>query len=289
MIYWLFTILAAGLFFQGSAFAATKTIAILPFEINSKQDISYMKKGVSRMLYSRLAWKDHVIVAPESAIPKEIKQFTSIRDNDTAAKVAAATRSDYVLLGSITEFAGAYSLDTKVFDIEKGTVQSFFGQAGSLDGIIPEMNIITATINNKIFNRTTSVIEPSKKNIIKPEIQSLRANPELMMRQKFPIEPTEKEKPPFWKFWAKEKPAAEDWDAYDGEDEEFTAATERPFWKFWGSDNTDEEYGFEEDVMDDFPKKRPFWKFWGSDIDEEEPDEWIEGEAVEDKPFWKFW
>ena len=41
---------------------AAKTIAVIPFEINSDKDITYIQSGVDAMFHSRLSWKDNIQV-----------------------------------------------------------------------------------------------------------------------------------------------------------------------------------------------------------------------------------
>lgn len=225
-----------------SATASTiKKIAIVPFEINSQQDISYIKNGIFQMLSSRLAWKGNTSVGAANNPNVGISQF------------------DYVVKGSITEFAGAFSVDATVYNVSEKQSQSFFAQAENQEKIIPSVELLSAKINKDIFNRDTELLALADEEKIKAAI---RANPEKLMPVEAAIQPAEKKRP-FWKFWGKDKsedqiitssqssfPASVNGSSatidksepeekivlhteIDPEDEEELEKEKKPFWKFW--------------------------------------------------------
>ncbi len=217
-----------------------KKIAIVPFEINSQQDISYIKNGIFQMLSSRLAWKGNTSVGAANKPNVDISQF------------------DYVVKGSITEFAGAFSVDATVYNVSEKQSQSFFAQAENQEKIIPSVELLSAKINKDIFNRDTealALVDDQKSKA------AIRANPEKLIPQAA-IQPAEKKRP-FWKFWGKDKsedqiitssqssfPASVNGSSatidksepeekivlhteIDPEDEEELEKEKKPFWKFW--------------------------------------------------------
>lgn len=105
----IFTAAALTLFmlFSGAAAGAeTKKILVAPFQINSPNVITHIRDGVQTMLISRLAWKDRIVAA----------ELHPLADG-SIQEAAALSGADYLLLGSITEFADALSIDTKVYDL----------------------------------------------------------------------------------------------------------------------------------------------------------------------------
>jgi enolase len=102
-----------------------------------------------------------------------------------------------VLIGSITEFAGAYSFDAKVFDLKAMTFLTFFEQANEVGEIIKKFDIIAAKINKKIFDRTTLAYEKFEKDKTINAQDLQRMNPERMM----PGINQGKETKPWWKIW----------------------------------------------------------------------------------------
>ncbi len=260
------SLVPAGLIFNtaktASANTKIKTIVILPFEVNSQKDISFIKSGIVQMLNSRLSWKDHVSVVDGKDIADKKSDSQSLlksilnRDHDLPG--ASPENYNYVLTGSITEFAGAFSIDVKVINAGDKTSRSFFYQASNMEKIIPGVDILAAEINKTIFNRTTAALRTraalGKRYESKKE-KIIRQNPEKLLEEQFGKE--EQKTHPFWKFWDKND------NPVTNNDTQITK--ERPFWKFWGKDSHQDNTDENDTVTNDRkPKKKdkPFWKIW---------------------------
>jgi len=183
------------------AFAeTTKKIAVIPFKINSAKDITYIKSGVFAMVYSRLSWKDKIQVMDKNNIQPIIQELSDLPENKFVTEIGKQTKADYVLTGSITEFADAYSFDIKVFNIKKKTYLIFYDQAGQIGEIIKTLDVITAKINRKVFNRTTLAYERLEKEKIINKEDLKRMNPEHMLPYRQSLDEKGKDNP-WWKFW----------------------------------------------------------------------------------------
>ena len=174
-----------------------KTMAIIPFETNSQNDLSYITSGILNMLHSRLSWKDNVQLVKKNNVTKTLLGMKQPFQNRAIVKLGEKTNADYVITGIITEFSGAYSIDTKVYDLNKKLFLTFYGQSKTIDKIISRVDIVAAKINKKIFNRTTVSYEKFKKEKIITEEELKRMNPERMM----PIHQTGDKAKPWWKIW----------------------------------------------------------------------------------------
>lgn len=196
-------LIAMGISVAGTLNAARasemQTIAIMPFEAYSPEDISHIKTGITRMLYSRLSWKEHVTVLDSAALFDDIDAVIRLPRSQAVRKVAEKSSARYVLSGSITHFAGAYSLDATVFDTTTGKSIPFFEQAKTVEEVIPKLNHIAARINKDIFDRTTVAYKKMEEEKNSNTQQLQRMNPEQMMP--FINHKKEKEDFPFWKFW----------------------------------------------------------------------------------------
>ena len=255
-----------------TATAEMKTIVILPFEVNSQKDLSFIKSGIVQMLNSRLSWKDHVAVVDGRNITDEKSNsqslLKSILNKNHELPGVPNKNYNYVLTGSITEFAGAFSIDVKVINTENKTSHSFFIQASSMEKIIPGIDILAAKINKTIFNRTTAALKAmtghNKKYESKKE-KAIRQNPEKLLEEQFGKE-IQKSRP-FWKFWGKnDNPVIDNTEIND----EHQITKDRPFWKFWGKDSN------EDDIDKDNTDKND------TNTEEQKPEK-------KDKPFWKIW
>ena len=114
------------LIFPCTAVAGTpETLAVLSFNINADKNLDYIKKGISTMLYSRLTWPEKVVVVPPrkmASLEAGLKEFSG---TELVHETAAKTGSRYVLHGTITSLAGAFSIDAKVFDTAEKQYMAF--------------------------------------------------------------------------------------------------------------------------------------------------------------------
>lgn len=173
------------------------TIAILPFKMNVSQPMEYIQQGVSRMFASRLWGPDTQILSGnrlEIGIPEKGKDT---RDS-FIYQVATRTGSNYVLSGSITELSGAFSVDAKIFDIQKKRYMPFSETSEKIDHLIQKTDEIAARINKKIFDRTTATWEKLEKEKKERFNQLQRQNPERLLQNR---QWQKSEESIGWKIW----------------------------------------------------------------------------------------
>ncbi|MBF0201433.1 MAG: hypothetical protein HQK66_08995 [Desulfamplus sp.] len=214
-------------------------VAIVPFKINSGNDIGYARDGICRMLSSRIAWKNRIVVASSMEMDAVMENMGG---QGTVQEIASLTKAHYVIQGSLTEFAGAFSLDASVFDSVGETSRRFFFQGDTLERLISGVEIIAAQINMAVFQRSTSALALlQQEDRQKPKI-SLHDSPERLIHEMGIHD--RKAKIPFWKIWR------------DGE-----GAKSSP-----KEQEQDEEIKIQDslliDIEMDKDEKKPFWKFW---------------------------
>jgi len=175
-----------------------ETLAILPFEIHSEKDAPYIKSGILNMLYSRLYWKDHVTLIHKNDVKNKLAPINHLPENELVLKLGNNDWTDYVLTGSITEYANAFSIDVKIYDIKNASYLTFFDQTSGIEQVIKKVDIISAKINKKLFDRETITYEKLKQEEVISEEELKRMNPEKMMPYRKMKNPEEK---PWWKFW----------------------------------------------------------------------------------------
>ncbi|PIE60974.1 MAG: hypothetical protein CSA29_05775 [Desulfobacterales bacterium] len=181
---------------------AAQRVAALPFSIQSDINMDYVKKGISRMLYSRLTWPEKVVVVPPEQINKTLALLpTPLPESQLVNVVAKETGSDYVLSGTITRFDGAFSIDAKVFDIDNKRYMAFSQRSGDIDDLIQKVDRIAAAINHRIFKRSTVTWEEMTQEQQKDLNDLKRKNPEYLMDQ-YSNGQTESQKEKIgWKIW----------------------------------------------------------------------------------------
>lgn len=175
-----------------------KTIALLPIHINAPEELDHIQKGMGHMLYSRLSWKNNVLVIPEKTISEHLSRMGTPKNSSSIDKIARLTDSDYVLAGAITQLGGSFSIDIQVYDIQNKRYMAFFEQSQKKDDLIQKTNRIAAYINKTIFERTTMEWEKMDREQQAEALEQKRKNPEYMMKKP---EWQETKKSPGWKIW----------------------------------------------------------------------------------------
>jgi TolB-like protein len=135
-----------------------KKVAVLPFQINAAQDLSYLREGILDMLASRLAWEGKVQVI-EKQLVKEAMAGRQAPLNEAAARqVGKALGADYVLFGSLTVFGDSVSIDAQTVDLtgDKAPV-TVFAQTKGMNEVITRINDFAQDVNSKIFGRAPTV------------------------------------------------------------------------------------------------------------------------------------
>lgn len=182
-----------------------KTITILPFKIHAQEKLSHIQDGIVQMLYSRLSWKDNVVVIPQKKLlsylfgtDESLAGVDKTKPGKGIDEIARLTHSDFVLAGAITKLGGSFSIDVQVYDIENKRYMAFFDQSQKSGDLIDKTNRIAATINKKIFGRSTLAWEKMEQEQKADTQKQIRKNPEYMMKT-----PgwQDAEKSPGWKIW----------------------------------------------------------------------------------------
>ncbi|MBF0378351.1 MAG: hypothetical protein HQK72_12845 [Desulfamplus sp.] len=248
-----------------------KTVAITPFQINSQQDISYIQNGIHEMLTSRLACKDKILVVSENLESIKLEPIKDVSDKNNISTEKEGHQNissfDYMIRGSITEFAGAFSVDAIIYNISQNSSQSFFIQAETPEKIIPSVEILSAKINKDIFNRETASLALLDEYKKEGTTNNIRANPErLMPLNSFEQGDVEKKRP-FWKFWGKESSDKKENNSLEAN----VISQNSSLGNLDSTKNIESEdkielssqinsYDEEEEEGED--AKKPFWKFW---------------------------
>ncbi len=135
--------------------AAQKTVAVLPFTMNSPQDLTFLQNGLFSMLSSRLSDSGKVEILDRAAVDAALSGSSADLTQDLAKDIGHLLGADYVLFGSLTHFGESVSLDAAMVDVagEKPAL-TFFEQSNNMGDVIPLVNTFAGDINRKVFNRS---------------------------------------------------------------------------------------------------------------------------------------
>jgi outer membrane protein insertion porin family len=141
-------------------------VAVLPFEIHSMDNLSYIQTEIVKVIKSNLQQEGAAVVDVPitSALEKELITGGVYEIQRFGLKVGA----DYVVWGSLTWIGNKFSLDTKLiesFSNESPTV--FFQEGQGAENLLGIVNQLAEEIGMKIFKRekVTGVLVAGNKRI----------------------------------------------------------------------------------------------------------------------------
>ncbi|MFA9613880.1 MAG: FG-GAP-like repeat-containing protein [Deltaproteobacteria bacterium] len=164
----------------GSAAETAKKVAVLPFEINAPEDLSYLREGIMDMLASRISWEGKVEVIEEQLVKEALSGREGALNEAAAREVGTTLGADYVLFGSLTVFGDSVSIDAKMVALrEERPPVSVYAQTKGMGEVIPRINDFAQDINNKIFGRgpTAVAAAPSQPRFSKAHPETIMSGP----------------------------------------------------------------------------------------------------------------
>jgi TolB-like protein len=138
------------------------TVTVLPFTLNSSENIDYIKQGIDEMLSSRISVPDKITVTSKKVVMEELKK-SKIKEITTTDvyNLGKKLNSDYVVWGSITKIGNSISIDGKLVDIVTAKSDiGIFAQSQSLDEVIPKINDFSQNIVQHILGTTPQSTTP---------------------------------------------------------------------------------------------------------------------------------
>jgi TolB-like protein len=158
------------------------TVAVLPFDIHSAENIEYVRQGIGDMLASRISVNEKVDVIGRDLVLTALQGTTrgEIASSD-AFSLGKKLTADFVVWGSITKIGSSLSIDARLLDVAADkTVINIFAQCPTMDEVIPKVNEFAQRIDTHILGGLPQTNEPlpEKKEIIVSRQPSLQANRE---------------------------------------------------------------------------------------------------------------
>ena len=148
----------------GSLWAKDKyTVTVLPFTLNSADNIDYVKMGISEMISTRISVSNKIEVTDKDVVLAELKK-SNIKEITLidAYKLGNKLKSDYVVWGSITKIGNSLSIDGKLVDIvaSKSDI-GIFTQSQNFDEVIPKINDFSQKIVQHILGTSAQQAAPT--------------------------------------------------------------------------------------------------------------------------------
>lgn len=126
--------------------AGTVKIAVLPWKVNSAENMDFVKEAMSDMLASRLGSHASVEVARPDLVKGALGAHAGAVTDGAAMDAGRKLAVDYVVYGSLTIFGSTVSLDAKVVNIANGKISPVYSKAEGLDSVVGMAEKISADV-----------------------------------------------------------------------------------------------------------------------------------------------
>ncbi|MFH2012699.1 MAG: FG-GAP-like repeat-containing protein [Pseudomonadota bacterium] len=130
-------------------------VAVLPFQMNSSENLDYLKKGILDMLTSRISEEGKIVVLESEQVREALSQINESPTTEEAIKkIGTQLGADFIISGSLTKIGESVSIDAKMFDLKEiKSVTSLFATSKGLDNVIPEISEFALKANSRITGK----------------------------------------------------------------------------------------------------------------------------------------
>lgn len=129
-----------------------KKVAVLPFQINAQEDLSYLATEIPKLIKDNLKREGAVIVELE---PADILAWTdTLTEEQDAKRIGLKQGLDFIVWGSLTRIGQSLSLDAKVIEpfTEEGA-STFFLAVEGIENLLMSVQKVSRDIGFKLFDR----------------------------------------------------------------------------------------------------------------------------------------
>src|SRR5262245_47185963 len=121
---WLLAALAAPAASEEAQPPVRVVVAVLPFEVHSEKPLGYLEGSLAELLATRLEASGRVDVVEAVTVRETLIAWPGEKTEDALRRLARELSADWVVVGSLTELAGHYSLDVRVTPAESRVTTS---------------------------------------------------------------------------------------------------------------------------------------------------------------------
>lgn len=122
-------------------------VAVLPFEVYSAEPLDYLEDSLADLLATRLEASEKVKVVQALTVRETLVAYPGERTETVVRRIAREIGADFVVLGSLTELAGQYSLDVRVTPVDSQVASStMVFTADGDDELLDRINELAARV-----------------------------------------------------------------------------------------------------------------------------------------------
>ncbi len=167
--------------------AETVRVLVVPFTNHSHQDLTFLQKGITAMLSTRLSDPGKVAVVDQAEALEALADMPQPLNRETAAQAGRRVGARYVAYGSLTVFGGSISTDARFADVASNTILVSFNETGQNHGeVITHVNRFAAAVNDTVFGRRAAgsgAVTATPPPATTPPADATQANPEKKIWQ----------------------------------------------------------------------------------------------------------
>ena len=151
--------------------AAPSRVLILPFDIHSDRDLSFLRSGIQAMLSTRLTLAQKAAPIPPEESGPAVASMPQPIGQQAAILLGVSLGADYVVFGSLTVFGSSISTDVRFIDARQQKAVITFNQMGRDNGeVIAHVNAFAEQVRTKVFGMQPQISAA-------PAAQPLQARP----------------------------------------------------------------------------------------------------------------
>ncbi len=160
-------------------------VLVVPFDIHSDQDLTFLQKGITAMLSTRLIDPGKVVIVDQAAAREATADLPRPLTRETAAEAGSRVGARFVAFGSLTVFGGSISTDARFVEVASSSALVTFNQTGQNHGdVITHVNAFAGAVNTRVFGRAPDAAvaaAPAPAAPAPEAADSGQANPEKKM------------------------------------------------------------------------------------------------------------
>lgn len=162
-------------------------VLILPFNIHSDKDLTFLKNGILDMLGTRLTKPGKLQPVNKETALKSVQGISGINEK-TAGSLGEKLGVDYVVYGSLTVFGDSISTDARLLDTAQKKILLSFNESGKESGdVISHIDRFATQVDETLFAGSVTAPAAAVAAPKTPEEQS-RMHPESLWTGKVDAE-----------------------------------------------------------------------------------------------------
>lgn len=158
--------------------ASVPTVAVLPFQVNAGDDLSYLKDSLPALMADRFREAGFEITDPDLVQRTIDSMGIDVVDLAKAREIALMTNSSYVVYGTFSQLGDSLSIDSRLVEaFGKESAQSLVAETEGIINLMPLVDDVVAQAKKAMLNQQPIVaIDVEGPKILDKEVVLMRLN-----------------------------------------------------------------------------------------------------------------